>query len=166
MMSEIALSYIFPLATLIENKALLWIINWPVSQNCLKDENSKNGQLCFSHHNSFPLCVELESVQHPTHSCVWFILNGSLLHIWKSQSAALRCGNASAINLEHVSQPGSLTLRWIWCEGTADTLQMLPRAVNLRPGAYDKSSLLFTLKKRVRDVQRSSVAPCEAALTN
>lgn len=60
MTSEIALSYIFLLTTPIENKALLWIINWPVSQNCLKDENSKNGQLCFSHHkqtNSFPsLC--------------------------------------------------------------------------------------------------------------
>lgn len=66
MTSEIALSYIFLLTTLTEIKALLWIINWPVSQNCLKDENSKNGQLCFSHHkqtNSFPFSVELESVQ-------------------------------------------------------------------------------------------------------
>lgn len=91
--------------------------------------------------------LNLSNVNDVATPVVWFILNGSLLHIWKCQSAAFRCGNASAINLEHVSQPGSPTLRWIWCEGTADTLQMFPRAVNLRPGAYDESSLLFTQKK-------------------
>lgn len=49
---------------------------------------------------------------------------------WKYQSAAFRCGSAEPINLQHVWQPGSLTLCQMCFEGTVGRCFLEPSISN------------------------------------